>query len=136
MIGNLLWGLNGVITLFIICLCYFGVFIAIRKNYFRVEEARLASVKIKEVRITKTVFAVLVGFLFCWIPAMVCNYLSFNMVNPRFPRQGESVFPFFLSVSSAINPVIYGTTSRSLRKDFLHPFRCGKTTPVKQTRAL
>ena len=35
---------------------------------------------------------------------MVCNYLSFNMVNPRFPRQGELVFTFFLSVSSAINP--------------------------------
>ena len=77
------------------------------------EEARLASVTIKEVRITKTVFAALVGFLFCWIPAMVCNYLSFNMVNPRFPRQGKSVFTFVLSVSSAINPVIYGTTCRS-----------------------
>ena len=99
MIGNLLWGLNGVIPLFIICLCYFGVFIAIRKNYFRVEEALLASVKIMEVRITKTVFAVLVGFLFCWIPAMVCNYLSFNMVNPRFPRQGDR-FSLFFSASA------------------------------------
>ena len=26
---------------------------------------------------------------------MVCNYLSFNMINPRFPRQGELVFTFF-----------------------------------------
>ena len=116
MIGNLFLCLNVLLPLFIICLCYFRVFIAIRKNSFRVEEARLASVRIKEVRmiITKTVFAVLVGFLFCWIPAMVCNYLSFNMVSPRFPRQGESVFTFFLSVSSAINPFIYGTTFRSL----------------------
>ena len=69
MIGNLFLGLNVLLPLFIICLCYFRVFIAIRKNSFRVEEARLASVRIKEVRITKTVFAVLVGFLFCWIPA-------------------------------------------------------------------
>ncbi|XP_044175299.1 melatonin receptor type 1B-A-like [Acropora millepora] len=134
MIGNLFLGLNVLLPLFIICLCYFRVFIAIRKNSFRVEEARLASARIKEVRITKTVFAVLVGFLFCWIPAMVCNYLSFNMINPRFPRQGELVFTFFLSVSSAINPFIYGTTCRSLRKEFLHPFRCRKTKRVKQKR--
>ena len=111
---ELLFGFEFPFTfVYFICLCYFRVFIAIRKNSFHVEEARLASVTIKEVRITKTVFAVLVGFLFCWLPAMVCNYLSFNMVNPRFPRQGESVFTFFLSVSSAINPVIYGTTCRS-----------------------
>ena len=135
MIGNLFFGLNVLLPLFIICLCYFRVFIAIRNNSFRVEGARLASVRIKEVRITKTVFAVLVGFLFCWIPAMVCNYLSFNMVNPRCPRQGELVFTFFLSVSSGINPFNYGTSCRSLRKEFLHPFRCGKTTRVKQTRA-
>ena len=137
MIGNLFLGLNVLLPLFIICLCYFRVFIAIRKNSFGVEEARLALIRIKEfeVRITKTVFAVLVGFLFCCVPAMVCNYLSFNIVNPRFPRQGELVFTFFLSVSSAINPFIYGTTCRSLRKDFLHPFRCGKTTRLKQKRA-
>ena len=134
MIGNLFLGVNVLLPLFIICLCYFRVFIAIRKNSFRVEEARLASVRIKEVRIIKTVFAVLVGFLFRWIPAMVCNYSSFNIVNPRFPRQGELVFTFFLSVSSTINPFIYGKTWRSLRKEF-HPFRCGKTKRVKQTRA-
>ena len=124
MIGNLFLGLNVLLPLFIICLLF--VF-AMSGRVFRVEEARLTSVRIKEVRITKTVFAVLVGFLFCWIPAMVCNYLSFNMVNPRFPRQGELVFTFFLSVSSAISPFIYGTTCRSLREDFLHPFRCAKS---------
>ena len=138
MLGNLFLGLNVVIPLFIICLCYFRVFIAIRRNSFRVQEARFTSLRIKEVRITKTVFAVLVGFLAiaCWIPVMVCNYLSFNMVNPRFPRKGELVFTFFLSVSSAINPFIYGTTCRSLRKEFLHPFHGGKTKRVKETRAL
>ena len=135
MIGNLFLGLNVVIPLFIICLCYFRVFVAIRRNSFRVQDARFASPRVKEVRITKTVFAVLVGFLACWIPAMVCNHLSFNMVNPRFPRQGELVFTFFLSVSSAINPFIYGTTCRSLRKELLHPFHCRKTKRVKQTRA-
>ena len=95
MLQNLFLGLNVVIPLFIICLCYFRVFIALRRNSFRVQEALFTSLRIREVRITKTVFAVLVGFLACWIPVMVCNYLSFNMVNPRFPRKGELVFTFF-----------------------------------------
>ena len=43
MIGNLLWGLNGVIPLFIISLCSFRVFIAIRRNSFRLQVAPLTS---------------------------------------------------------------------------------------------
>lgn len=131
MIANLFLAFNVAVPLIVICLCYFGVFKVIRSRSFQVQIAKTstevnnvqlkagpAASKIKEVRITKTVFAVLLGFITCWIPAMVCNYLSFNMVDPRFPRQGELVFTYFLGLSSAINPFIYGTTCRTLRKEF------------------
>ena len=62
MIGNLFLGVNVLLPLFIIYLWYFRVFIAIRKNSFRVQEARLASVRIKEVRI---IFKKL--SLLCWL---------------------------------------------------------------------
>ena len=56
MIGNLFLGLNVLLPLFIICLCYFRVFIAIRKNSFRVEGARLASVRIKDSKLLRSRF--------------------------------------------------------------------------------
>ena len=96
------------VPLIIICLSYFRVFKAIRGSYFQGKADNTSSktsatnspqpisgaTRIKEVKITKTVFAVLLGFLTCWIPAMICNYLSYNMVDPRFPRQGELVFTY------------------------------------------
>ena len=57
MMGNLFWGLNGVIPLIICCLCYFRVVIAIRGNSFRLQVAPLTSLRILEVRMNK---------LFCW----------------------------------------------------------------------
>lgn len=128
MIGTLFLIINVAIPMIVISLSYFRVFKAIRNSTLQVAVASqnnsqessgfsIAS-KIKEVKITKTVFAVLLGYVTCWIPVVICNHLSFNMTNPRFPRQGELVFTYFLSLSSAINPFIYGATSRALRKEF------------------
>ena len=142
MIGNVFLVLNVAIPLIVISLCYFRVFRVIRSSHFQVQAASNSSKacatsvhrtagagasKIKEVRITKTVFAVLLGFLTCWVPVMVCNHLSFTMVDPRFPRQGELVFTYFLCLSSAINPFIYGATCRTLRKEFWNSICCQKT---------
>lgn len=130
MIGTTFLIINVAIPLILITLCYYRVFQVIRSSSFRVAfvsqrnttnhelTAGSTASKIKEVKITKTVFAVLLGYITCWIPVMVCNHLSFNMINPRFPRQGELVFTYFICLSSAINPFIYGATSRDLRKEF------------------
>ena len=127
MISTIFLIITVAIPMIVITLCYYRVFKAIRSSSFQVNvtprtsnnepTARTTASKIKEVKVTKTVFAVLLGYITCWIPVVVCNQLSFNMVNPRFPRQGELVFTYFVALSSAINPFIYGTTSSALRKE-------------------
>lgn len=120
--------INVAVPMILIMFSYYRVFKKIRSSSFQVainsktsdspqSTAITTTSKIQEVKITKTVFAVLLGYLTCWIPVVVCDQLSFKMVNPRFPRQGELVFTYFFSLSSAINPFIYGTTSRALRQE-------------------
>ena len=117
-----------VVPMIVITFSYYRVFKKIRRSSFKnavntktsdssQSIAATTTSKIKEVKISKTVFAVLLGYLTCWIPVIVCEQLSFNMINPRFPRQGELVSTYFFCLSSAINPFIYGTTSRALRKE-------------------
>ena len=128
MIATMFLIINVAIPMIVIMLCYYRVFKAIRSSSFQVTvipqtnnnepTGSATTSKIREVKVTKTVFAVLLGYVTCWVPVVVCNQLSFNMVNPRFPRQGELVFTYFVCLSSAINPFIYGTTSRALRKEF------------------
>ena len=116
--------INVAIPIILITFSYYRVFKKIRSSSFQVainsrtsDSPQSTTSKIQEVKITKTVFAVLLGYLTCWIPVIVCDNLSFNMINPRFPRQGELVFTYFFCLSSAINPFIYGTTNRALRKE-------------------
>ena len=116
--------INVVTPMILMTFSYYRVFKKIRSSSFQVDinsgtsdSPQSATSKIQEVKITKTVFAVLLGYLTCWIPVILCDILSFNMKNPRFPRQGELVFTYFFSLSSAINPFIYGSTSRALRKE-------------------
>ena len=127
-----------VVPMIVITFSYYRVFKKVRSSSFKnavnsktseSSQSRAATTtsKIKEVKITKTVFAVLLGYLTCWIPVIVCDQLSFNMINPRFPRQGELVTTYFFCLSSAINPFIYGTTSRALRKELWATiYRCKK----------
>lgn len=107
--------------------CYCRVYMLIRNSSRRVSaqsahspvgQPNSTALRIKEVKMTKTLFSVFFGFLLCWIPVTVCKYLSFNMINPRFPRQGELVSTYFYALSSAINPFIYGAGNRALRKAF------------------
>ena len=116
--------INVAIPIILITFSYYRVFKKIRSSSFQVainsrtsDSPQSTTSKIQEMKITKTVFAVLLGYITCWIPVIVCDQLSFNMINPRFPRQGELVFTYFACLSSAINPFIYGTTSRALRKE-------------------
>ena len=130
--------INVAIPMIVITFSYYRVFKKIRSSSFQVainaktsnspqSTAATTTSKIQEVKITKTVFAVLLGYLTCWIPVIVCDQLSFNMINPRFPRQGELVFTYFFSISSAVNPFIYGTTSRALRKELWNSiYHCKK----------
>ena len=105
--------INVAVPLILITLSYYRVFKKIRSSSFQVainsrtSDSPLSTTsKIQEMKITKTVFAVLLGYITCWIPVIVCDQLSFNMTNPRFPRQGELVFTYFFCLSSAINPFI------------------------------
>ena len=141
MIATMFLIINVAIPMIVITLCYYRVFRTIRGSSFQVAvtsqtnnhdpTAGITASNIKEIKITRTVFAVLLGYITCWIPVVVCNELSFNMINPRFPRQGELVFTYFFCLSSAINPFVYGTTSRALRKEFLATI-CRRKNRIRQ----
>ena len=95
---------NVAIPMILITFSYYRVSKKIRSSSFQVainsrtsDSPQSTTSKIQEMKITNTVFAVLLGYITCWIPVIVCDPLSFNMINPRFPRQGDLVFTFFFS---------------------------------------
>ena len=77
---------------------------------------------IEEAKITKTLVIVVLGFVFCWVPTTTIQFID-SVVYSQFGqlRMPNFVFLFqtiFIFTSSAVNPFIYGFTSKRFRKQY------------------
>ena len=116
-------------SLVIMAYCYARVFREIRRHQRSVASSfqapRLnARTNVEDVKATRVAFAVFLGFVGCWIPVVVLDTLSYQLTNPRLPREAELFLLYCSSLSSAINPIIYGFMNRAIRKEFGKMLRC------------
>lgn len=99
---------------------------------------------IREIKATKMMAVVVGAFFICWFPFFVVllkNLWSPSTVHPvlaEFTR--VLVVVIFPNLNSALNPLIYMTFTRELRKAFVrlvnelfHPFCCVKNQPTNST---
>ena len=82
-----------------------------------------STLHIEETKITKTLVIVVLGFVFCWVPATVIQFIDI-FVYSQFDQSRMPNFLFLLQTmclfaSSAINPFIYGFTNKRFRKQYL-----------------
>ncbi|XP_031556573.1 melatonin receptor type 1A-like [Actinia tenebrosa] len=105
----------------IIFFCYFKVFKKIRQHKRSIAPAsnpRSLGTSVQEIKVTRTLFAVLIGYCFTWIPVMIVTLLSNLFGSRSLPRQAHMIVTFSGISSSAINPVIYGILNRTFRHEY------------------
>ena len=85
--------------------------------------AKKVSLSLEDIKLTKILFATVVGFVFCWTPLLVLDvvddFLGSGWELTRETYYMHSVFGFS---SSAINPIIYGVMNPSYRRAYLRLF--------------
>ena len=121
--ADLVPGLN------VILVCYFNVFLAVCRHNSTMVPCLLArrrnpnpSTSLAEIRVTRLLFAVLVGFLLCWTPVLVIGALGHALV--PLPLFTGLAYTGLALTSSVTNPFIYGVMNRAFRKEFLKILRC------------
>ena len=79
------------------------------------------SPNIEEVKITKTLVTVVVGFVVCWIPAGIIEAVSVtkHIHSFQFPAFVVFLQTIFIFTSSVINPLIYYFTNRRFKREYL-----------------
>ena len=110
----------------IVILCYFRVYVKIKKHNkifvsFPNESKNFKTntrLNVKEIKISKMLFAIVAGFSFCWLPYIVIDLLEFKFGQFRYPRQIYLLDIYMAGYSSAINPWIYGVMNREFRREF------------------
>ncbi|XP_031565637.1 octopamine receptor 1-like [Actinia tenebrosa] len=108
--------------LLLISFCYSSVFKEVYRtnkvfvpNQMAVDQLR---VNVQETKITKTLAIVFLGFSICWLPASIIDTLGAFYGQPRFKREVYLTYTFMAYLSSLINPIIYGITSRGFRREY------------------
>lgn len=112
-----------VIPFTVIIFCYSKVFLKVQKHRQRFlsidsVNARSSRLSVEEVNITKTLFAMVLGFTLCWVPVFVIEFTDSATGNHSLPRRVYLLNVFLVSISSAINPVIYGVLNRTFRLEY------------------
>ncbi|KAL9952509.1 hypothetical protein ACROYT_G039777 [Oculina patagonica] len=75
--------------------------------------------KLMETRVTKMLLAVVMAFVFCWIPRGIANLWAIFVNREAVPRALEYSSTVFVFFNAAVNPVLYG----ALHQDFQRAFR-------------
>lgn len=95
-------------------------------------QAKPAVVKgqVTEAKVTKTVLAVFIGFICCWIPAAlffaITPYTEYHKSAPY-----AVLIPICGAMSSAINPFIYGAADRRFRQTYRKGVKISEITHRK-----
>ena len=109
------FGMTSVVVVY----CYAKVFCNIREHTRKVSSTLRTGerVNVEEIRITRTVFGVVLFFLVCWIPEYIISIII--RVHPdHLDPFANRVVAFFLFLSCSLNPWVYAATNREFRTEF------------------
>ena len=97
---------------FPIIFCYWKIYRAVKEHNANVS---WQSSNVEDVKVTKTLFATVVGFVSLWMPAN-CIYLYY--VVSRVPRELALFGTMLVFCTSCVNPFIYGFMNRAFQTEF------------------
>ena len=112
-----------VIPIGVISWAYYKIFKTIKHHKREVNSSylrRAFSSNVQEIKMTKSLFASVVGFALCWGPVVIVNLIgAYTEHKLAIPRPVFLMNVYLAFGSSAINPVIYGIMNSAFRTEFL-----------------
>lgn len=117
-VGNLAFGVTIAIPYVIITYCYICIYKKIRhhKNSIAANSSNIHPVGPQEIKMTWTLFAVLLGYLVTWFPVMVIGIMSSH--DKSLPHHVTIVVSLCLAINGAINPMVYGVMNPAFRREY------------------
>jgi melatonin receptor type 1B len=110
-------------------LCYWKVYRIVKGHNASVSSTlndgpaqNSSSLTKEEIHVTRSVLALVCGFVICWIP---CSTLLHVAVYISIPRSAEMVITYTAYASSAINPFVFNIFNKPFRKQFFKVFYVG-----------
>lgn len=99
---------------------YFQIFRTIRNHNANLNNKHDNSPRIsaKDLNVTKLLFAVVVVYVFCWLPLLVVDTTEMFTGQYIFPRQIYQLYSYMVGINSAVNPIVYAFFNREFKTEF------------------
>ena len=72
----------------------------------------------------RTLFIIVVFFNLCWTPVMLIDIIDTIYGRWAFLPETYVAYSFLVTISSALNPIIYGLMNNNFRSEYLKTLRC------------
>ena len=110
----------------VIFYCYLRIFKTVRShsNHFQNTGNGSNTVNVEEIKIARIIFVIIMFFNLCWTPIFVIDLVDTFRGRWIFPREAYISYAFLGTISSALNPIIYGLLNKSFQKEYLKILRC------------
>jgi melatonin receptor type 1A len=126
----------------VIFFCYFRVFQTVQQHNKKLLHSREKTLSVQEIKIARTlVFVIVVVFMICWTPVLIMDFIDTIRGDYSLPREAYATYTFLATLSSSINPIIYGIMNPKFKKEYLRILLCKtirgvqvETTGVSSTR--
>lgn len=131
-----------VFTFCIISFSYFRIFLTIRKHNANLNNRPENSPRIsaKDLNVTRLLFAVVVVYVFCWLPLLTVDTTELFTGQYVFPRQVYQLYSYMVGVNSAVNPIVYAFFNREFKTEFKRILKANSFTnrviPLRMRRRL
>ena len=123
---------------FTLSICYFLVFRKMRSHQQTVQSNLQSSstdeITHRDIKITKILFITVIGFLACWTPIAVIDFVDTFRGEVTFPRQVYFFYLLLGNLSGVINPFVYGVLNKNFRDEYKKLFLCKKRRKVGETQ--
>lgn len=123
---------------FTLSICYVLVFKKMRIHQRTVQNLRSSSlaedsITLADVKVTKILFVTVMGFLACWTPISVIDFVDTFRGKVSFPRQVYVLYFILGNLSGAINPFVYGVLNSNFRQEYKKIFNFRKRSSRSQS---
>jgi melatonin receptor type 1B len=106
----------------VITRCYCAVFKEVyrtNKVFIQTQEtANRVRANVQEAKVTKTLAAVMLAFVICWIPICIVDIIDAINGQPHLQRKVYLTYTALVFTSSLVNPFIYGILNRTFLYEY------------------
>ncbi|EDO38512.1 predicted protein, partial [Nematostella vectensis] len=110
-------------SMLVLTACYFKIFKSIHNHQARVTAMQqnsnfISGPSVQDIKVTRTLFLTVLGFVCCWTPVIVMDIIDMTRGLFSLPRELYFLYFFLATLSSVINPFIYGVMNPMFREEY------------------